>query len=71
MYYIQCTKCGKRVSNFVETEIVVRAYVECPECVEKEKEPIEKLSGSSNTLYYQVEIVKKINELLDIVYKLN
>lgn len=35
--YVHCSQCGKRVSNtiFVNTaeELVIRAWVECPECV--------------------------------------
>jgi len=34
--YVTCSDCGKRVSNSTGTEIVVRAYVQCPECLEKE-----------------------------------
>lgn len=35
--YVQCSTCGVRVSNFTTEEIVVRAYVECPECIMKIK----------------------------------
>lgn len=42
--FVACSSCGKRVSNVIGDEsidIVVRAYVECPECIEKlpDKEP--------------------------------
>lgn len=42
--YVRCSKCGKRVSNIVLSSLpkglVVRAFVECPECIErKPKEP--------------------------------
>ena len=33
--YIQCTKCGKAVSTAVPESTLVRAWVECPECVAK------------------------------------
>lgn len=31
--YVTCSKCGKRVSNKTGKELVVRAWVECPECM--------------------------------------
>lgn len=37
--YVRCTRCGKRVSNVARIAgihgLVVRAWVECPECVGK------------------------------------
>ena len=38
MNYVSCSSCGKRVSNYVNGEILVRAYIECPECIEKQNE---------------------------------
>lgn len=32
---VYCSICGKRVSNVVIEELIVRAWVECPECAEK------------------------------------
>lgn len=32
--YVMCMRCGKRVSNVLPVEIMVRAFVECPECIE-------------------------------------
>ena len=33
MAYVRCTVCGKKVSNEVKQDmLVVRAWVECPEC---------------------------------------
>jgi DNA-directed RNA polymerase subunit RPC12/RpoP len=34
-YRIRCMNCGKSVSTPVPKETVVRAWVECPECIEK------------------------------------
>lgn len=34
---IRCNKCGKAVSTEVPNETIVRAYIECPECIEKEE----------------------------------
>ena len=32
--HVSCSRCGKRVSNVVPVDtLVVRAWVECPECV--------------------------------------
>lgn len=35
---VYCSKCGKRVSNEVPEDLVVRAWIECPECLEAKKE---------------------------------
>ena len=32
---IQCSNCGEVVSTPVPTNTVIRAWVECPECIEK------------------------------------
>ena len=36
MKNIRCGTCGKIVSTPVPDETVIRAYIECPECIEKE-----------------------------------
>jgi DNA-directed RNA polymerase subunit RPC12/RpoP len=33
-HYVSCSRCGKQVSNDVGTDVIVRAFIECPECVE-------------------------------------
>lgn len=30
--YVRCCRCGARCSRDVEGKLVVRAWVECPEC---------------------------------------
>ena len=49
---VHCSKCGKGVSGIDPTlkgnQLVVRAWVECPECIEKEqpnKSKLEKARG--------------------------
>lgn len=37
--YVRCSRCGARCSNDVPAELVVRAFVECPECVAAQPEP--------------------------------
>ncbi len=32
---IHCNECGKSVSTEVPKEMIIRAWVECPECTEK------------------------------------
>ena len=34
MANIKCSRCGKNVSSYIQNDILVRAWVECPECVE-------------------------------------
>jgi len=34
---VHCSVCGKKVSNEVSEELVVRAWVGCPECIEEER----------------------------------
>ena len=36
MFFVHCSRCGKAVSNDLPYEGIVRAYVECPECLGKE-----------------------------------
>jgi len=33
---VRCSTCGKSVSTEVPEHIIIRAYVECPECIEKQ-----------------------------------
>jgi hypothetical protein len=33
---LRCNLCGKVVSSAVPNETVVRAWLECPECIEKQ-----------------------------------
>lgn len=35
MTRIKCSRCGKSVSTPVPLNTVVRAWIECPECIEK------------------------------------
>lgn len=35
-HYLHCSKCGKIVSTQVPKGTIVRAYIECPECAERE-----------------------------------
>lgn len=41
MEQVRCNKCGKGVSSAVPDNTIVRAWVECPECVEKSAAPSE------------------------------
>lgn len=48
---VRCSRCGKGVSNSVTVdpnpltdELVVRAWVECPECIEAKPEPTERFT---------------------------
>lgn len=31
--HVSCSRCGKRVSNDVPGSLIVRAFIECPECI--------------------------------------
>lgn len=46
--YVTCSKCGKQCSNKTGQELIVRAWVECPECIEKEKSFEIRLSAKTN-----------------------
>ena len=35
MIRLHCNRCGKVVSTPVPDDTIVRAWIECPECVEK------------------------------------
>lgn len=34
-YYIKCSKCGQPVSKELPEQIIVRAFIECPECIKE------------------------------------
>jgi DNA-directed RNA polymerase subunit RPC12/RpoP len=38
MKLLVCSKCGKAVSTPVPDNTIVRAWIECPECIKKEPE---------------------------------
>ncbi len=40
---IKCTRCGKGVSSEVPDNTIVKAFVECPECCEKQEEKEKKI----------------------------
>lgn len=65
--YVGCSRCGKRVSNDVGVDIIVRAYIECPECVEKKYElsPLRK--------FVELEFLKDmtLKQINDVLNKLN
>ena len=35
MKYVTCNRCGNKVSNTTTEDIIVRAYIECPDCIGK------------------------------------
>lgn len=35
--YIKCNRCGKPVSSMIPKETIVRAWIECPECINYSK----------------------------------
>lgn len=42
---IRCSKCGKNVSNIIIPDnTMIRAYIMCPECLEKETDYEAKIS---------------------------
>ena len=36
--FVHCSKCGKQVSNAIDVdhELFIRAWIECPECIDKQ-----------------------------------
>ena len=60
MNYVGCSRCGKQVSNNVGVDVVVRAFVECPECIERASEPVELAATDSQQL--KAEIAALVNE---------
>jgi len=35
---IPCNVCGKAISTEIPNDSIIRAWVECPECIQEEKE---------------------------------
>jgi len=44
---IKCSQCGKAVSTEVPEGTVVRAWVECPECMKPNEELYGKVGGDN------------------------
>jgi len=38
--YIRCSRCSKRVSSPVSEDTVIRAWIECPECLQKQQDEV-------------------------------
>lgn len=55
-WYVKCSKCGKSVSNELDRDVVVRAYVECPECVESDVKETDDLN------YKLKEIIETVDD---------
>lgn len=46
---IHCSRCGKSVSTEVPHDTVIRAWVECPECIGKDTVQNDLLAALENT----------------------
>lgn len=33
-YRVRCSTCGKSVSNPLPVAVIIRAFIQCPECIE-------------------------------------
>ncbi len=63
--HVQCSRCGNKVSNTVFSSLpeglVVRAFVECAECIEKtpklpeDDENIEEVTYPGGTILYKLK----------------
>lgn len=63
---VQCTVCGNPVSNPVVPiggKLMVRAYVECPECVEKRENPLLELDAKTGKITYRPDLKAVLMEL--------
>lgn len=52
---IHCSRCGKSVSNEIPNDTIIRAWIECPECIEgkakeQKEEPVMKVMISQDSL---------------------
>lgn len=54
---IRCTRCGKCVSSPVPLDVVVRAWVECPECIEKQPDVEEQRDAWRAACRYLYEVI--------------
>jgi hypothetical protein len=50
---LRCFFCGKSVSNEVPDDTIVRACLECPECIEAHGEIIKKLASPAKAMACQ------------------
>lgn len=49
--YVRCSSCGQRVSNVVPAEVVVRAFVSCPTCIDKYENDLADLIDGLTEVY--------------------
>lgn len=35
-HFIHCSRCGKPVSQMLPFPVIVRAFIECPECIKED-----------------------------------
>ena len=54
---VKCSRCGKRVSSPVPLDIIVRAWVECPECIEKQPDVEEQRDAWRAACRYLYEVI--------------
>ena len=66
--YVMCSSCGKRVSNMVTVDpqdgLVVRAWIECPECVQQRKEDEPDIQGERHLSHLRFQENKKLKEFI-------
>ena len=60
--FVPCSRCGKQVSNDTGVDIVVRAFVECPECIERTPETVELAATDIQQL--KAEILPLLDEAI-------
>ncbi len=60
---LKCSRCHKEVSSEISEGTVVRAWVECPECIEKGPDG-EITLGSKHRFNGSLFMVQRINKVL-------
>jgi len=82
--FVHCSKCGKQVSNAIDVdhELFIRAWIECPECIDKQsaidsrlKEAVEEIQTYKNddlatlNLQWDQGFDQCLSNVEDIIYK--
>ena len=58
--YLRCNSCGKQISNQLPDDTIVRGWIECPECIKKQKADDIFIQHIQNHLLNGQEVICKI-----------
>lgn len=55
---LRCNRCGKSVSTEVDAGTIVRAWIECPECIDAAASEVDRLRSENEALRAQLATLR-------------